>query len=281
MSEVYDKLLRCYHSVREKVSFEPKIALILGSGLGDYAEHIQVEAVLDYHEIEGFPVSTVLGHKGRFVFGYIQDVPVVIMQGRVHYYEGYSMSDVVLPTRLIGLLGAKVLFLTNASGGIQDGMQVGDFMLITGHISSFVPSPLIGPNPDELGTRFPDMSEVYKKDLQEVIRTTAKELQIPLKEGVYVQTTGPNYESPEEIQMFKILGADAVGMSTACEAMAANHMGMRVCGISCISNLAAGISKHPLTHAEIQEMADRVAPMFKQLITESVVNIAKTVNDAC
>lgn len=281
MSEVYDKLLRCYHSVREKVSFEPQIALILGSGLGDYAEHIQVEAVLDYHEIEGFPVSTVLGHKGRFVFGYIQDVPVVIMQGRVHYYEGYSMSDVVLPTRLMGLLGAKVLFLTNASGGIQDGMQVGDFMLITGHISSFVPSPLIGPNPDELGTRFPDMSEVYKKDLQEVIRTTAKELQIPLKEGVYVQTTGPNYESPEEIQMFKILGADAVGMSTACEAMAANHMGMRVCGISCISNLAAGISKHPLTHAEIQEMADRVAPVFKQLITESVVNIAKTVNDAC
>ena len=231
MSEVYDKLLRCYYSVREKVSFEPQIALILGSGLGAYAEHIQVETVLDYHEIEGFPVSTVLGHKGRFVFGYIQDVPVVIMQGRVHYYEGYSMSDVVLPTRLMGLLGAKVLFLTNASGGIQDGMQVGDFMLITGHISSFVPSPLIGPNPDELGTRFPDMSEVYKKDLQEVIRTTAKELQIPLKEGVYVQTTGPNYESPEEIQMFKILGADAVGMSTACEAMAANHMGMRVCGM--------------------------------------------------
>ena len=281
MSDVYDKLLRCYHSVKEKVSFEPQIALILGSGLGDYAEHIQVEAVLNYRDIEGFPVSTVPGHKGRFVFGYIQDVPVVIMQGRVHYYEGYSMNDLVLPARLMGLLGAKVLFLTNASGGIQDGMQVGDFMLITEHISSFVPSPLIGPNLDELGTRFPDMSEVYKKDLQEVIRITAKELQIPLKEGVYVQTTGPNYESPEEIQMFKFLGADAVGMSTACEAVAANHMGMRVCGISCISNLAAGISKHPLTHAEIQEMADRVAPIFKQLITKSVVNIAKTQNDDC
>ena len=274
MSEVYDKLLRCYHSVREKVFFEPQIALILGSGLGDYAEHIQVEAVLDYHEIEGFPVSTVLGHKGRFVFGYIQDVPVVIMQGRVHYYEGYSMSDVVLPTRLMGLLGAKVLFLTNASGGIQDGMQVGDFMLITGHISSFVPSPLIGPNPDELGTRFPDMSEVYKKDLQEMIRNTAKNCGIPLKEGVYVQTTGPNYETPEEIRMYRSLGADAVGMSTACEAMAANHMGMRVCGISCISNLAAGISENPLTHAEIQETADRVAPLFQQLITASIVNIA-------
>ena len=274
MSKEYDKLLRCYHSVREKISFEPQVALILGSGLGDYAEQIQVEAVLDYHDIEGFPVSTVLGHKGRFVFGYIQNVPVVIMQGRVHFYEGYDMHDVVLPTRLMGMLGAKVLFLTNAAGGMQKGMHAGDFMLITGHISSFVPSPLVGPNIEELGTRFPDMSEVYKKDLQEIIRNTAKNCGIPLKEGVYVQTTGPNYETPEEIRRYRSLGADAVGMSTACEAMAANHMGMRVCGISCISNLAAGISENPLTHAEIQETADRVAPLFQQLITASIVNIA-------
>lgn len=274
MSKEYDKLLRCYHSVREKISFEPQVALILGSGLGDYAEQIQVEAVLDYHDIEGFPVSTVLGHKGRFVFGYIQNVPAVIMQGRVHFYEGYDMHDVVLPTRLMGMLGAKVLFLTNAAGGMQKGMHAGDFMLITGHISSFVPSPLVGPNIEELGTRFPDMSEVYKKDLQEIIRNTAKNCGIPLKEGVYVQTTGPNYETPEEIRMYRSLGADAVGMSTACEAMAANHMGMRVCGISCISNLAAGISENPLTHAEIQETADRVAPLFQQLITASIVNIA-------
>ena len=274
MSKEYDKLLRCYHSVREKISFEPQVALILGSGLGDYAEQVQVEAVLDYHDIEGFPVSTVLRHKGRFVFGYIQNVPVVIMQGRVHFYEGYDMHDVVLPTRLMGMLGAKVLFLTNAAGGMQKGMHAGDFMLITGHISSFVPSPLVGPNIEELGTRFPDMSEVYKKDLQEIIRNTAKNCGIPLKEGVYVQTTGPNYETPEEIRMYRSLGADAVGMSTACEAMAANHMGMRVCGISCISNLAAGISENPLTHAEIQETADRVAPLFQQLITASIVNIA-------
>lgn len=274
MSKEYDKLLRCYHSVREKISFEPQVALILGSGLGDYAEQVQVEAVLDYHDIEGFPVSTVLGHKGRFVFGYIQNVPAVIMQGRVHFYEGYDMHDVVLPTRLMGMLGAKVLFLTNAAGGMQKGMHAGDFMLITGHISSFVPSPLIGPNIEELGTRFPDMSEVYKKDLQEIIRNTAINCGIPLKEGVYVQTTGPNYETPEEIRMYRSLGADAVGMSTACEAMAANHMGMRVCGISCISNLAAGISENPLTHAEIQETADRVAPLFQQLITASIVNIA-------
>ena len=274
MSKEYDKLLRCYHSVREKISFEPQVALILGSGLGDYAEQVQVEAVLDYHDIEGFPVSTVLGHKGRFVFGYIQNVPVVIMQGRVHFYEGYDMHDVVLPTRLMGMLGAKVLFLTNAAGGMQKGMHAGDFMLITGHISSFVPSPLVGPNIEELGTRFPDMSEVYKKDLQEIIRNTAKNCGIPLKEGVYVQTTGPNYETPEEIRVYRSLGADAVGMSTACEAMAANHMGMRVSGISCISNLAAGISENPLTHAEIQETADRVAPLFQQLITASIVNIA-------
>ncbi|MCD8216970.1 MAG: purine-nucleoside phosphorylase [Clostridiales bacterium] len=275
MTEIYQKLEKCLESVRDRTDFQPEIALILGSGLGDYANRIEIETVLDYHEIEGFPISTVLGHAGRFVFGYVQDIPVVIMQGRVHYYEGYSMADVVLPTRLMGMLGAKVLFLTNASGGIQEGMHAGDLMLITDQISDFVPSPLIGPNPDELGVRFPDMSHIYDPGLQDAVRTAAGRLGIPLKEGVYIQLTGPNYESPAEIRMCKTIGADAVGMSTACEAIAANHMGMKVCGISCISNLAAGISKKPLTHAEVQESADRAAPLFQKLLTESILEMKK------
>ena len=277
MNQVYEKLQKCYESVKSKVDFQPKVALILGSGLGDYAEGIQVEATLNYSDIEGFPVSTVPGHKGRFIFGYVETVPVVIMQGRVHYYEGYDMSDVVLPTRLMRMMGAEVLFLTNASGGINYNYQAGDFMLIRDHILNFIPSPLIGPNIDELGTRFPDMSDVYDFKLRRIIRQTALEQNIPLQEGVYIQLTGPNFETPSEVRMCRTLGADAVGMSTACEAVAANHMGMKICGISCVSNQAADAAKQPLTHEEVQEMADRKAPMFKKLITSSIVNIAKEV----
>lgn len=270
MSEVYDKLMRCFESVKERIDFVPEVALVLGSGLGDYADGIRVENTLDYHEIEGFPVSTVPGHAGRFVFGYVGSVPVVCMQGRVHYYEGYSMQDVVLPIRLMKLLGAKVLFLTNAAGGIKQGMSAGDFMMITGQIGCMVPSPLIGENIDQLGERFPDMSRIYDEKLQQIIRRAAMEQNIHLWEGTYMQLSGPNFETPQEIAMCRTLGADAVGMSTACEAIAANHMRMRICGISCISNLAAGISPLTLTHREVQEMADRVAPRFKQLVTRSI-----------
>lgn len=273
MNPVYEKLMRCYESVKEKISFQPEIALVLGSGLGDYGDGIQVEETLDYSEIEGFPVSTVKGHKGRFIFGYVGKVPVVCMQGRVHYYEGYSMTDVVLPVRLMGMMGAKVLFLTNASGGIREEFEAGDFMMITDHIMNFVPSPLLGPNLDELGERFPDMSSVYKQDLQQVIRGAAKDLSIKLHEGVYIQLTGPNFETPQEVRMCRILGADAAGMSTAAEAVAANHMGMKVCGISCISNKAAGMTSNPLTHEEVQETADRVSGQFKELVTESLTRI--------
>lgn len=267
------KLQTCLASIREKTDFKPEVALILGSGLGDYADGIRIEATVDYTEIEGFPVSTVTGHKGRFVFGYVGDVPVVIMQGRVHYYEGYPMSDVVLPTRLMGLLGAKKLLLTNAAGGINENFRPGDFMMLTDHIATGVPSPLIGPNLDELGPRFPDMSEVYSHRIQDVIRNAASECEIDLKEGVYVQLTGPNYETPAEVRMCKIWGGDAVGMSTACEAMAARHMGMEIGGISCITNLAAGISKEKLDHKEVQETADRVSKDFKRLVTKIIETI--------
>ncbi len=270
MSEVYEKLLNCLACVRKKTDFVPKAAIVLGSGLGDYAEAVRVEYELPYGEIEGFPVSTVPGHAGKFIFGFIDDIPVVCMKGRVHYYEGYPVSDVVLPTRLMKLMGAQILFLTNAAGGINTSFHAGDLMLIRDHISVFAPNPLIGANIDELGVRFPDMSTIYDRKLQQLIRGTARENGIYLQEGVYAQLTGPSFESPAEIRMMRTLGCDAVGMSTVVEAIAANHMGMKVCGISCISNLAAGMTDNPLTHEEVQEAADMAAPNFKKLVTESV-----------
>ena len=277
MDQRYQKLMDCYACFQKKISFVPQVALVLGSGLGDYANDIKVVAELDYKEIEGFPTSTVQGHEGKYIFGYVGTVPVVCMKGRVHYYEGYDISDVVLPIRLMKLMGAKVLFLTNASGGINTQFRAGDLMLIQDQISDFVPSPLIGANMEELGTRFPDMSEIYDKKLQQIIKKTAAVNDIPLEQGVYIQLTGPNFESPAEVRMCRILGADAVGMSTACEAVAANHMRMHICGISCIANMACGITPDPLTHKEVQEAADRVAPRFKKLVTESIINIAKEI----
>ncbi len=275
MTAVYERLQNCYESIRDKISIRPKIALVLGSGLGDYAESIRIASTLDYHEIDGFPVSTVSGHKGRFVFGYVDTVPVVIMQGRVHYYEGYPMEDVVLPIRLMKMMGAEILFLTNAAGGVNYNFHAGDFMMITDQIASFVPSPLIGPNISQLGERFPDMSHIYDPELCQLLRQISHDLKIPLQEGTYLQLTGPNFESPQEVRMCRILGGDAVGMSTACEAVAANHMGMRICGISCISNLASGMNDQPLSHTEVKETADQVAPSFKRLITEAIVCMGK------
>lgn len=273
MNVNYEKLMKCFECVQQKITFKPEIALILGSGLGDYADTMEVVETLDYHDIEGFPVSTVPDHKGRFVFGYAGGVPIVAMQGRVHFYEGYKPQDVVLPIRLMKLMGAKVLFLTNAAGGINRSFNAGDFMLITDQISMSVPSPLIGENIDELGVRFPDMSEVYSRRLRKIIENSAVTAGVPLRRGVYIQTTGPQYETPAEIRAYERLGADAVGMSTAIEAIAARHAGMEICGISCISNLAAGISVNPLTHAEVQETADRVAPLFKKLVTQAIKDI--------
>ena len=270
MNKVYEKLQNCYKCVREKTEFVPKVAIVLGSGLGDFAQTIKVEYELPYEEIIDFPVSTVPGHAGRFIFGYVGEVPVVCMKGRVHYYEGYDISDVVMPIRLMKLLGAEFLFLTNAAGGVNTSFHAGDLMLIKDHISAFAPNPLIGENINELGVRFPDMSTVYNSELQDLIRKVAKDNHIYLQEGVYTQMTGPSYESPAEIRMLRTLGTDAVGMSTVVEAIAANHMGMKICGISCISNMAAGMTLNPLSHAEVQEAADMAAPNFKKLVTEVV-----------
>jgi len=270
MSAVYDKLQDCLKSVRKVTDFVPKVAIVLGSGLGDFANDIKVEAEIDYSEIKGFPVSTVPGHAGKFIFGYIDDVPVVCMKGRVHFYEGYEMIDVVLPARLMHLMGAEILFLTNASGGINKDFSAGTLMMITDHISTFVQNPLIGKNIEELGTRFPDMSHVYDLELCDKIRKAAKDNDIDLKEGIYIQFTGPSFESPAEIRMAATLGADAVGMSTVVEAIAANHCGMRICGVSCVCNMAAGISPTPLTHDEVQAAANETAPKFKKLLREAV-----------
>ncbi|MCI5902939.1 MAG: purine-nucleoside phosphorylase [Blautia sp.] len=274
MNEVYEKLQKCAAAVRAKTDFRPEVALVLGSGLGEYARNMDVKAQIAYSEIEGFPVSTVAGHDGRFLFGYVRGVPVVLMKGRVHFYEGYDMTDVVMPVRIMGLLGADKLILTNAAGGVNQDFAPGDLMMITDHISTFIKSPLIGPNVEELGTRFPDMSHVYDPELCEKIRQAAGRTGIKIREGIYLQCTGPNYETPAEIRMIRTLGADAVGMSTVCEAIAARHMGMRVCGISCITNMAAGILDQPLNHREVQETADRVKDSFERLITEVIVSLA-------
>ncbi len=252
--------------IRQRTDFEPEIALVLGTGLGGFSKNVEVTAEIGYEEIPGYVRATVQGHRGRFLLGMLEGRRVIVLDGRVHYYEVRNMADAVLPVRTAGILGAKTLLLTNSAGGIRDDMQPGDFMLISDHISSFVPSPLPGPNDDSLGPRFPDMSWAWDPSLREKIRMAAAEAGIPLLKGVYCQLPGPQFESPAEIRMLRILGADAVGMSTAAECIAARHMGLRVAGISCISNLAAGISASELSHEEVQETAGRVWESFERLI---------------
>ncbi|MCR4875052.1 MAG: purine-nucleoside phosphorylase [Clostridia bacterium] len=247
-----EKLNNAFNSLKEQIDFTPKIAIVCGTGLGKLAELIDGFRAIAYENISCMPISTVDGHAGRFIFGYVRGVPVVIMQGRVHIYEGYTPSDSVLPIRLMKLMGAEILMLSNASGGISY-LEPGTLMLITDQISQMVPSPLVGPNIGSLGVRFPDMSHIYDEHLCQLVRDTAKDIGIDLKEGIYMQFGGPQYESPAEIRMAKLLGADAVGMSTCTEAIAAVHMGMKVIGVSCIANPAAGLSDEPLDHNHVKE----------------------------
>jgi purine-nucleoside phosphorylase len=258
------------HLPEALASFQPEIGLILGSGLGFFADdRIEVVGRLPYGEIEGFPVSTVEGHAGQFVYGTLNGKRVICMQGRFHFYEGYAMREVTLPIRLMHALGVRTLFLTNAAGGIHPDYKPGDFMLLSDHINALGTNPLIGWEGIE-GVRFPDMSTVYDADLRAGVRAWAKAQGVSLKEGVYLATTGPSYETPAEVRAFATLGADAVGMSTVPEAIVARKLAMRVLAISCITNAAAGISKTPLTHDEVTETADRVRPQFADLLTAAI-----------
>ncbi|MDR7072615.1 purine-nucleoside phosphorylase [Fictibacillus barbaricus] len=259
--------------IQSKLTTTPKIGLILGSGLGILAEEIQNPTIIPYSDIPEFPVSTVEGHAGQLVIGELAGKQVVVMQGRFHYYEGYSMEKVTFPVRVMKLIGVETIVVTNAAGGVNEEFEAGDLMLITDHINNFGVNPLIGANDNSFGVRFPDMSEAYTSSLQEVARSVAKELGLTLKEGVYAGNTGPSYETPAEVRMLRVLGADAVGMSTVPEVIIARHAGIKVLGISCISNMAAGILDQPLTHDEVMETTEKVKANFLSLVKGIVTKI--------
>lgn len=249
---------------------KPQIGLILGSGLGDMADAIEDPVVIDYHDIPHFPVSTVPGHKGRLVIGALEGKTVLCMQGRFHYYEGYSMEQVVYPVRTMKMLGIENLFLTNAAGCVNENWRPGDLMLITDHIKLIADSPLRGRNPDELGPRFFDMTQAYDKSLITVAEKAAIKKGIAVRKGVYMLFTGPAFETAAEVRFARIAGADAVGMSTVPEAIAASHMKMHTIGISCLTNMAAGILDQPLNHEEVLETGERVKKTFSALVREIV-----------
>lgn len=266
MGAVWERIEGYAAAIRRHTDFQPEAALVLGSGLGGFGDLLRTEAAVGYGEIAGFPTSTVPGHAGQFLFGYVENRPVVVMQGRIHYYEGYSMEDVVLPIRVMGALGAKELLLTNAAGGVDRGLAPGDLMLLTGQITSFVPSPLIGPNQEELGPRFPDMSHVYTPALRQKARDAAQAQGLDLKEGVYMFFPGPQYETPAEVKAARLLGADAVGMSTVPEAVTAAHCGMEVLGFTLCTNMAAGVLDRPLSGEEVIAAAEAAGPRFQALV---------------
>ena len=269
------RLDACTAVIRTKAPLiTPKLGIILGSGLGAFADTLERPIVIDYRELPDFPVSSVHGHAGRLVFGYRGIVPIVAMQGRVHFYEGYQPWQVAFPARVLGRLGIKHLTVTNAAGGINLGFKVGDLMAITDHLNLSGFNPLVGKNVEALGPRFPDMSHAYDPASLEVLRGSAKAEGVNLREGVYVSLSGPSYETPAEIRMLRTLGGDAVGMSTVPEVIVASHMGIKVTGISCITNLAAGIGKNALSHDEVSETADRVTGTFQKLIGRFLDDVA-------
>jgi len=259
--------------IREKSGFEPEIGIILGTGLGSLGDHIEKVSAIDYSDIPEFPVSTVFGHAGRLILGWLEGKKVVAMQGRFHYYEGYTMQEVTMPVRVMKRLGAKLLVASNACGGLNPAFNAGDIMIITDHINFMGTNPLIGPNLDDFGPRFPDMSEVYDKDMVELLERIAVGRGIPVHKGVYGGVSGPNYSTKAELRMMIKLGSDTVGMSTVPEAIAARHCGLKVAGVSCITDMAIPDTMSAPTHEEIVRVAESVKPKFTTLIKQFIKEV--------
>lgn len=260
------KIQQAADFIKSKISISPEIGLILGSGLGSLAYEVQNETIVDYKDIPHFPVSTVEGHEGRLVIGELEGKSVIVMQGRFHYYEGYTLEQVTFPVRVMRAIGVEKLFVTNAAGGLRSDLGPGSLMLITDHINMMIPNPLIGPNDIEMGVRFPDMSEAYNKEFISLARQVALDSDVKLSEGIYSPISGPTYSTKAELRMLILLGADAVGMSTAPEVIVANHGGMKVLGISCITDSANPDTMHAPNHEEIVKVANETRPKFIRLV---------------
>ena len=260
------RLAHCVEQIEAVTDFKPQVVIVLGSGLGDYADSLDTRAVIPYAQIEGWPVSTVKSHKGNLILAEYRGLRLAVMQGRVHYYEGYSLEEVVLPLRVLHALGADTLILTNAVGAINADYRVGDFVCVSDQIGSFMPSPLIGWGSDEKGDRFVGMTDAYDPEMRQIVEKVGEENGIPVHSGVYLQVSGPQYETPAEIRMFRLLGADTVGMSTGVETLAARQMGMRVCAISCVSNMAAGMEEEGFSHETVAENTREKAKDLQTLI---------------
>jgi purine-nucleoside phosphorylase len=275
MESLHDRVEQAVRAVRKHTAVEPSVGIVLGSGLGMFAREVESGVTVSYHSIPNMPVSAVPGHAGVLHVGRLGRIRVAVMAGRVHLYEGWSPEEVTFGVRLLRALGTRTIVLTNAAGGIAPDLAAGDLMAISDHLNLTGRNPLAGPNDDRLGTRFPDMTGLYDAPLRARLAECASQLGVPLKEGVYAALLGPSYETPAEIRMLRAMGADAVGMSTALEAIAARHAGLRVVALSCITNLAAGISPRPLSHDEVQETADRVRESFVKLLLEAVPKFGK------
>lgn len=269
----YNQVVEAANFLKGKYTKSPRIGLILGSGLGVLADEIENPVKIPYEEIPNFPVSTVEGHAGQLVIGNLSGKEVVVMQGRFHYYEGYPFNQVTFPVKVMKELGVQTVVVTNAAGGVNQSFEPGDLMIISDHINNMGSNPLIGPNDSKFGARFPDMSEAYSKELRTLARDVASKLNIRIQEGVYVGNTGPSYETPAEVRMIRTIGGDAVGMSTVPEVIVARHAGLKVLGISCISNMAAGILDQPLTHNEVIETTEKVRADFLKFVKEIVNQI--------